>query len=431
MEAITALRRRAFLASPWPWRSLAYLVTSSVPGALVLTVVVAALLVGGTLASIAVGLPMLAALAFAGVPVAAFERWRLRLVDAAPIADPHRPPDRPGVGGWLATRVREAATWRELAFAALLATVLWPLDLAVAAVGAALPAALLTAWMPVLSGGRRGLWQGVAIHTPVQAVAALPAGVVLLAAGAYLVTVAAAARAALTRRLLAPRPDEAARLLAEVAGSRARLVNAFEAERRRIERDLHDGAQQRLVAVATSLGLALLDMPPGPAADHVAHAHGQARLALTELRELIHGIHPQVLTQHGLAAAIQDAADRSPVPVDLTLDLAGRLPAPVEATGYFVVCEALANIVRHSGAGRAWITAARRGGTLLLEIGDDGAGGADPAAGSGLTGLSDRLAVVGGTLALSSPPGGPTLLTVELPCPETAPSASSSPRTAP
>ncbi|MEU6751175.1 sensor domain-containing protein [Spirillospora sp. NPDC046719] len=431
MEAITALRRRGLLASARPWRSLAYLVTSSVPGALVLTVVVAVLLVGGTLASVAVGLPMLAALAFAGVPVAAFERWRLRLVDSGPIADPHRPPDRPGVGGWLATRVREAATWRELGFAALLATVLWPLDLAVAAVGVALPVALLTAWMPVLSGGRRGLWPGVAIHTPVQALAALPAGVVLLAAGAYLLTGAAAARAALTRRMLAPRPDEAARLLAEVAGSRARLVNAFEAERRRIERDLHDGAQQRLVAVATSLGLALLDLSPGPAADHVAHAHGQARLALTELRELIHGIHPQVLTQHGLAAAVQDAADRSPVPVDLDLDLAGRLPAPVEATGYFVVCEALANIVRHSEAGRAWITGGRRGDTLLLEIGDDGVGGADPAAGTGLTGLSDRLAVVGGTLTLSSPPGGPTLLTVELPCCETATSASSSPRTAP
>ncbi|MFC4908509.1 sensor histidine kinase [Actinomadura gamaensis] len=431
MDAMTALRRRGFLASARPWRSLAYLVTSSVPGALVLTVVVAVLLVGGTLSSVLVGLPMLAALAFAGIPVAAFERWRLRLVDAAPVADPHRAPDRPGVGGWLATRIREAATWRELGFTLLLAIVLWPLDLAVAAAGAAVPFALLTAWMPVLSGGRRGLLPGLAIHTPAQALAAVPAGIVLLAGGAYLVTATAAARAALTRRLLAPRPDEAARLLAEVTGSRARLVSAFEAERRRIERDLHDGAQQRLVAVATSLGLALLDLAPGPAADHVAHAHEQARHALTELRELIHGIHPQVLTQHGLPAAIQDAADRSPIPVDLSLTIQGRLPADAEATGYFVVCEALANIARHSGARRAWIVAEHRGDTLHLEIGDDGAGGADPSRGSGLTGLSDRLAVVGGTLALSSPPGGPTSLNVELPCPKPAPSGSSSPRTAP
>ncbi|MFC5186659.1 sensor histidine kinase [Actinomadura harenae] len=431
MQATTALRRRGFLASAWPWRSLAYLVTSSVPGALVLTVVAAVLLVGGTLASVLVGLPILGALAFAGVPVAAFERWRLRLVDPDPVADPHRAPDRPGVGGWLATRVRESATWRELGFTVLLATVLWPLDLAVALVGAVPPLALLTAWTPVLSGGQRGLAPGIAIRTFGQAAIALPVGIVLLVASAYLVTLAAAGRAAFTRHLLAPRPDEAARLLAEVTGSRARLVNAFEAERRRIERDLHDGAQQRLVAVATSLGLAMLDLPPGPAADRVAHAHREAREALTELRELIHGIHPQVLTQHGLGAAVQDTADRSPVPVALTWDVTGRLPAAVEATGYFVVCEALANVARHSGADHAWVTAAHTGGTLRLEIGDDGAGGADPDGGSGLTGLSDRLAVVGGTLALTSPSGGPTLLRVEIPCPKPVPSASSSPRTEP
>ncbi|RFU42294.1 sensor histidine kinase [Actinomadura logoneensis] len=428
---MAVLRRRGFLASAWPWRSLAYLVTSSVPGALVLTVAAAVLVVGGTLSSVLLGLPMLAALAFAGVPVAAFERWRLHLVDPRPVADPHRAPDRPGVGGWLAVRARESATWRELGFTVLLATVLWPFDLAIATLGAALPLALLTAWTPVLSGGRRGLWPGFAIHTPGQAIAAVPVGLVLLAAGAYLVTAVAAARATLTRRLLSPRPDEADRLLAEVTGSRARLVNAFEAERRRIERDLHDGAQQRLVAVATSLGLALLDLPPGPAADHVAHAHRESRKALTELRELIHGIHPQVLTQHGLGAAVQDAADRCPVPVDLAWNVPGRLPAALEAAGYFVVCEALANVARHSGAEHAWITAAHRGDTLLLEIGDDGAGGADPAAGSGLTGLSDRLAVVGGTLALTSPAGGPTLLRVEMPCPKPVPSASSSPRTEP
>ncbi|MEV5573562.1 sensor domain-containing protein [Spirillospora sp. NPDC052269] len=428
---MAALRRRGFLRSALPWRSLAYLVTSLVPGALVLTVVVAVLLVGGTLSSVLVGFPMLAALAFAGVPVAAFERWRIRLVDAVPVADPHRSPDRPGVGGWLAVRVRESATWRELGFTALLATLLWPFDLAVAALGALLPLTLLTAWTPVLSGGRRGLWPGFSIHTPGQALAALPAGIVLLVAGAYLVTVVASGRAALTRRLLSPRPDEAERLLAEVTGSRARLVNAFEAERRRIERDLHDGAQQRLVAVATSLGLAMLDLPPGPAADQVAHAHREAKKALVELRELIHGIHPQVLTQHGLGAAVQDAAGRCPVPVALTWDVTGRMPAAVEATGYFVVCEALANVARHGGADRAWITAAHSGDTLRLEIGDDGAGGADPAGGSGLTGLSDRLAVVGGTLALTSPSGGPTLIRVEIPCPKPVPSASSSPRTGP
>ena len=204
--------------------------------------------------------------------------------------------------------------------------------------------------------------------------------------------------------------------LAEVTRSRARLVSAFEAERRRIERDLHDGAQQRLVALSMSLGLARLDLPDGPAADQVAHAHEQAKLALTELRELIYGIYPQVLTDRGLAAAAEEAADRSPVPVELEFRLDRRLPQAIEATAYFVICEALANIAKHSEAAGAWIRAELTGGLLVLEIGDDGVGGADVSRGSGLSGLADRVAVVGGTVAVSSPPGGPTSMRAELPC---------------
>jgi signal transduction histidine kinase len=194
------------------------------------------------------------------------------------------------------------------------------------------------------------------------------------------------------------------------------LVDAFEAERRRIERDLHDGAQQRLVALTMALGLARLDAPPGPLADQLAKAHGEAGRALEELRELIHGIHPKVLADYGLPAAVADAADRSAVPVDVTLELPGRLPQAVEAAAYFVVCEALANIGRHSGATRAAVTGGHRDGRLVLRVRDDGRGGADAAAGSGLTGLADRVSVLDGRLSLSSPPGGPTLLSVEIPC---------------
>jgi signal transduction histidine kinase len=203
----------------------------------------------------------------------------------------------------------------------------------------------------------------------------------------------------------------------ELSRSRVRLVDAFEAERRRIERDLHDGAQQRIVALTMTLGLARLDAPPGPLADQLAKAHQEACQALAELRELIHGIHPKVLADYGLEAAVSDAADRSATPVDLELALPGRFPEAVEAAAYFVVCEALANVARHSGASRARVTGGHATGRLFLEIRDDGRGGARTGGeGTGLTGLADRVSVLDGRLALSSPPGGPTLLRVEIPC---------------
>lgn len=211
------------------------------------------------------------------------------------------------------------------------------------------------------------------------------------------------------------------------------MVDAFEGERRRIERDLHDGAQQRLVALTMNLGLARLDAPAGgPLAEQLARAHEEAGAALAELRELIHGIHPQVLADYGLEAAVADAADRSPVPVDVEFARpAPRLPQAVEAAAYFVVREALANVARHSGARRARVRAEHRGGRLLvLEVTDDGRGGADSARGTGLTGLADRVSVLDGRLTLTSPPGGPTLLRVEIPCepsPPNQPSQSSPP----
>ncbi|KFG74256.1 hypothetical protein FM21_26195 [Streptomyces mutabilis] len=167
----------------------------------------------------------------------------------------------------------------------------------------------------------------------------------------------------------------------------------------------------------------------------MAKAHEEAGRALEELRELIHGIHPKVLADHGLAAAVDDAADRSAVPVDVSLELPGRLPRAVEAAAYFVVCEALANVAKHSGADRAEVTGGHHGGRLRLEIRDNGRGGAEDRArvgaaepgagadvdaesraGSGLTGLADRVSVLDGRISLSSPPGGPTLLRVEIPC---------------
>ncbi len=258
----------------------------------------------------------------------------------------------------------------------------------------------------------------VEVSNPGEAVPYTLAGLALCCALPYLAALLAGAHGAVARALLGHGSGERLRAeLVEVARSRARLVDAFEAERRRIERDLHDGAQQRLIGLTLQLGLARMDLPSGSAAGRsVANAHEEAKLLMDELRELIRGIHPRVLTDRGLAAALGELADRSPVAVDVRADLPGRLPAHEEGTAYFVAAEALANVAKHSGAGRASVSAHVDDDVLVVEIEDDGHGGADPARGTGLTGLADRVAVIDGRMLLSSPAGGPTLLRVELPC---------------
>ncbi|GAA2997872.1 sensor histidine kinase [Kitasatospora albolonga] len=395
-----------FLASSWPWRSLGYLVSGVLTGAATGAVLLGLLAGGALLTIFLVGFALLFAAGLSGVAVARLERWRLRLVDLGPAPDPHRAPDRPGVRGWLHTRLREQQTWRELGYVAVSVLALWWLDLGVLVASFALPvmAGIEIVVDPFIP------WYGTAFL-----VLAIP---VLLLVAAFPVTVWAGARAAFARSVLSPREAELGARIGELSRSRARLVDAFEVERRRIERDLHDGAQQRLVALTIALGMARLDLPTGsPAALGVAEAHEQARLALAELRELIRGVHPQVLTDRGLAAATTEVASRSPVPVSVDVALPGRMPASVEATAYFVVAEALANVARHSGATRAEVKGRLLGELLVVEVRDDGAGGADPAAGTGLAGLADRAAAADGTLSVSSPTGGPTVITVEIPCP--------------
>ncbi|RYI99506.1 MAG: sensor histidine kinase, partial [Actinomycetales bacterium] len=188
-------------------------------------------------------------------------------------------------------------------------------------------------------------------------------------------------------------------------------------ERRRIERDLHDGAQQRLVALTMSLGQAELELEDGPALAHVTRAHTLAEEALEDLRATVRGIHPQVLTDHGLEAAVTELAGRSPVPVTTDLAVDGRLSPALEAAAYFVVSEALTNVARHAGADTARVTGGVVDGILHVDVSDDGRGGADPAAGTGLTGLAYRVEAIGGTLEVDSPAGGPTH--VRMACPTT------------
>ncbi|MBP8537820.1 sensor histidine kinase [Streptomyces sp. MK37H] len=415
-----------FLLSSWPWRSAGYLLTGAVTGGVALVVIAATAAAGAVLALVLVGIPLLVLAALAGIPVAWVERHRMRLIDADPAVDPHRAPLAHGLWAWLTTRMRERATWRELGHALLFAVLLWPVDALVVAVALLCPLSMVATppLMAMVGGGQeiKVLKQWTVTTWPAAfGIAVL--GVVLLMLGAYALGVVAGARAGLTRLLIAPREAELGTRVVELTRSRLRLVDAFEAERRRIERDLHDGAQQRLVGLTMTLGLARLDAPPGPVADQLAKAHEEADKVLAELRELIRGIHPKVLSDHGLPAAVADAADRSAIPVDVDLALSGRLPQAVEAAAYFVVREALTNIARHSAASRAEVSGGHRDGWLFLQVRDNGRGGADAGTGTGLTGLADRVAALDGRISLSSPPGGPTLLRVEIPCVRTDRSA--------
>jgi signal transduction histidine kinase len=211
---------------------------------------------------------------------------------------------------------------------------------------------------------------------------------------------------------------EVERQLEEVRRSRARIVEAGDAERKRVERNLHDGAQQRLVSL--SLALRLLRSKLGPDADPATLADldavsSELKAALAELRELASGIHPAVLGQAGLGAALLALAERSPVPVVVERTPEGRLPETVESTAYFVAAEALTNVAKYAHAGRATISASSSDGCLRIEVRDDGVGGADPSRGSGLTGLADRVEAVGGKLAIESPAGRGTRLVAEIP----------------
>ncbi|WP_246267332.1 sensor histidine kinase [Nonomuraea typhae] len=380
LEAIS-LRPLAFARSAWPWRALGYLGLSAPLCGVVALVVAGIGALGHAVAQAAAGA---AALAVAVPVVSRFEQWRLRLVDPTEVT-------------------RAGGRWRRagLGLASLIA-LSW---IDVVMLGLTVAGPILLFLTPVVQPEEAiGVGQGLLVSV---------ASVLLVPPAVYTFTAWAGARGAMVRGLLTDGDTE----LKQVTASRARLVDAFETERRRIERDLHDGAQQRLVALSMRLGLAKLDIPPdSPAAEQVALAHEEAKQALRELRELIRGVHTQVLTDRGLAAAVREAADRSPIPVEVEAGLEGRFPAAVEVAAYYAVSEALANVAKHSRADRAWVRGRLSDGVLRVEVRDDGRGGADPAGGTGLVGLSDRLAVVGGRMSVSSPVGGPTLIRVEIPC---------------
>lgn len=244
--------------------------------------------------------------------------------------------------------------------------------------------------------------------------------VFLLLVSPQIIRVLASFDAFLARMLLGQSAEQAlARRVGELERTLRQVVDAGDEERRRIERDLHDGAQQRLVSLAMTLGRARERLPEDVDAETVAmldEAHSEAKQAITELRNLTRGLHPPVLTDRRLDAALSSVAARSPVPVTVHVAADPRPSATVEAIAYFVCTESVTNIAKHAQATRASITVDREGDLLRIQIIDDGVGGADPAHGSGLRGLADRVAGIDGTVRVLSPVGGPTTISVELPC---------------
>jgi signal transduction histidine kinase len=243
-------------------------------------------------------------------------------------------------------------------------------------------------------------------------------GIVLLLLAPRVTAAVARLDALAARPLLGPsRTEELEHRVEHLAQTRAGVVDAADAERRRLERDLHDGTQQRLVSLAMNLGMARAQAGTiEDARAAIADAHEEAKAALAELRNLVRGLHPAVLEDRGLDAALSGVTARMPIPVRLTVEVDRRPSAAIEAVAYFVVSEGLTNITKHAQASQAEVIVQRAGNRLQIIVTDDGVGGADPARGTGLEGLARRAESVDGTFEISSPEGGPTMITVDLPC---------------
>ncbi len=340
------------------------------------------LYVGILLSVTLVGVPIIAGVLVSSRWLGTYARRLARWGVGAQVSDPGPLVRGPGLIGWIKGAFVDPVNWRTMLYLVLM--------------------------LPF------GLLAGVVTVTLLATVVLTP---VLIAAPWVLRGLAAADRW-LAERLLAP--VTLSQRVQRLQNSRRHVMDTAAAERRRIERDLHDGAQARLVALAMDLGMAKDRLSrgeePEQVATMVAAAHDELKVALQELRGLARGIHPAVLTDRGLDAALSAVAARCTVPVTVTVDLPERPPPAIEQIAYFCASELLTNVSKHSRARHAAVDVERSIELLVIEIRDDGVGGADPAAGSGLGGLAERVAAAGGRLTVNSPAGGPTIVRVELPC---------------
>jgi signal transduction histidine kinase len=391
-----------------------YLLTGLLGSTVACCVWVAGVTLSLTLGLLIIGFPIVL-LTFATFRVLAdVERRRAALVLGAPlISDYRRTPADRRIGRRVHAAAVDPQTWKDTAYLLVFSVVgcawgtiwatLW---------GVALGSIVLPAWWWAMPADAEYL--GLNVDTWAENLLAVAIGVALVPVAIYVQRGLALSQAHIARWLLAPSLAARVERLTE---TRAGAVDVAAAELRRIERDLHDGAQARLVALAMDLGMAeeRFDRDPESARELVGEAREEAKRALAELRDLARGIRPSLLTERGLGPAIAALAARSPVPARSKVELGRRPPAQVETAAWFVVSEALANTAKHSGAERATVWLAQRGDELHVEVVDDGRGGADPD-GTGLHGLAQRVAALDGRLEINSPPGGPTVVRAVLPC---------------
>ena len=409
---------RRWAAGWWTTGHLGMGALLAVPYLVVLVVV----LLGVALLPVALaGAPVLWVGLWLAERAGALERHRLAGSTGVVVPAAHRRPRRPGVGGWV-RGLFDPVPWR--AAAHLLLARLWGLPgaalvLALLATGLAAVTLPLYAWR-VPDDGFLGWWHPGAGAGELVLLVAL--GVVALLAAPLLSAAWVWVELTLARALLGPtRGEVESALHARVdtlTSTRGAVVDSVQAERQRIERDLHDGPQQRLVSLSMNVGLARhrLEHDPAAADELLDEVQATAKQAMTEIRQVARGIHPPVLTDRGLDAALSALASQSPVPVQVRVDLPRR-PAPtVEAIAYFCVSESLTNVAKHARAGQVLVDVSAPGPTLQVRVQDDGVGGARlDSPGTGLRGLQDRVRAVDGDLSLSSPPGGPTIVLIRLP----------------
>jgi signal transduction histidine kinase len=406
------------LFDPRFYGRIAYLLLALPLGVAEFTLLCTALTTGISLAVVIVGIPILVGSLVAWRWMAGVERRLIGTLLGTPIAPPYRP-DAAGswwdrLRGWLA----DPATWKDLVFLLLqlpLGIVSFTVTVTIVGVAAGALTAPLGFWA-VPGGYELGILQA---DTLPEALLLVPLGVVATFLGVRAINWGARLYGEYAELLLGSNLDPALNAeVSELRGARARVIEAGDAERRRLERDLHDGAQQRLVSLALTLRLAerqAAGRGDADAEDLVRRAGDEARLAIEELRDLARGIHPAILTNRGLASALEDLASRSGLPVEIVAVPDRRLPDQVEAAAYFIVSESLTNAAKHAGASTAWVSASAANGALRVEVRDDGSGGAAVGSGSGLTGLEDRVEALDGTLEIDSPEGAGTVLRAEIP----------------
>lgn len=413
-----SLLRRMF--SFEPWSAAIFMIVSFVLGVFWFSLLIPLLAAGvGTIITL-IGIPLLILTHLAWKAGGGIERWRVGAFFGVKIRDPYRPLPDEGAVAKIKARMGDPATWKDLVYL----IVLFPIGiiefvLTVTLVSLTFGSLFMPAYYWSLPNGDVEYGPGRTIDTWPEAIAVSALGVLLFFLTTALLIGLKGMHVEFAKALLSHnREQELEERVSTLTESRSRVIDAVAEERRRIERDLHDGAQQRLVALAMDLGMAKQKMDTDPAAARalVDEAHDHAKLALSEMRELVRGIHPAVLTDRGLDAALSALAGKSTIPVTVEVDLSRRLSESIETNAYFVVAEALANIAKHSQASQARVIVRCEGATLVIEVADDGIGGVDPAKGSGLTGLRDRLAALDGRLLISSPHGGPTWIRAELPC---------------